>query len=164
MTIEEINEITERYEQQLLKTGFAAYSSRCQHVMARSYLKKGAPLTEDGVRDYVNDRPVTDTTRDSMIRELTRFVKWMTTGKLERGAAGKSGLSRPQLCSRQCIYNKFYRCTYKPGVNLPHQIHVKKCEYFTPPPKEPPKPKPIPFDWLWKKKCLYRDSHSARWT
>lgn len=75
----------------------------------------------------------------------------------------RDGYWRPQNCLKYCIYNRADGCKYKFGQTLTKPISSwQKCQYFKPVEDEKKKPKG-PYDVMYGRMAIYKDSHSAMW-
>lgn len=153
------------FEKELIRVGFSPKSAHNQRLLAQAFTRSGMPSTDEAAEEYVCRKNINVRATAEQIRNLQRFVKFMTGEKVTIKNSGKNGYSRPRNCWHNCIYNSvFGQCQYKPTVWLDKQITIKTCEYLTEPekPKQPQRPVKI-WDHMWGREAAYIDSHSAVW-
>lgn len=154
-----------KFEKELIRVGFSPKSAHNQRLLAQAFTRSGMPITDEAAEEYVCRKSINARAAAEQIRNLQRFVKFMTGEKVTIKNSGKNGYSRPLHCWHNCIYNgAFGKCLYKPEVSLPHQISVRNCEYLTEPAPKPNRTHSRKqWDYIWGRRAVYMDSHSVRW-
>jgi len=154
-----------KFEKELIRVGFSPKSAHNQRLLAQAFTRVGMPITEEAAEEYVSRKGINVRAAAEQIRNLQRFVKFMTGEKVTIKNSGKNGYSRPRNCWHNCIYaGALGKCMYKPDVCLSKQIVVKDCEFLTEPePKPNRKRSRKMWDYIFGKEAVYMDSHSVRW-